>query len=91
MRIRTLKPLPEHRLWVEFSDGAHGTVDLSAKVGTGVFAAWQDGTLFRQVRIGEFGQAVWPGDIDLCPDMLYQQVTGRLPAERVPKAEPSHA
>ena len=31
-----------YRLYVKFSDGAEGEVDLSALAGQGVFAAWSD-------------------------------------------------
>ena len=91
MRITALKPLAEYRLWVRFSDGTEGTVDLSEKVGRGVFGAWRDPNAFARVQIGEFGQPVWPGDIDLCADNLYRVVTGHLPANFSAKGEPAHA
>jgi hypothetical protein len=91
MKIKRLKALPGYRLQLEFVDGVAGIVDLSAKVGTGVFAVWQDQGIFAQAHVGQSGQVEWPGDIDLCPDMLYLAVTGHLPAEFVRKAEPAHA
>ena len=91
MKIKRLKALPRYRLQLEFADGVAGLVNLSAKVGTGVFAAWQDQEIFAQARVGENGQVEWPGDIDLCPDTLYLEVTGHLPAEFAGKVEPAHA
>ena len=91
MKIKRLKALPRYRLQLEFADGVAGLVNLSAKVGTGVFAAWQDQEIFAQARVGENGQVEWPGDIDLCADTLYLEVTGHLPAEFSVKAEPAHA
>jgi hypothetical protein len=71
MKVASLKPLPDYRLWLRFADGTEGTVDLSEKVGRGVFASWKDPKAFAEVRVGDFGQPVWPRAIDLCADNLY--------------------
>jgi len=91
MKVTSLKPLPDYRLWLRFADGTEGTVDLSSYVGDGVFAAWRDPNTFSRVRIGEFGQPIWDGDVDLCADALYKTVTGHLPAGFSVKTEPAHA
>jgi hypothetical protein len=91
MKVTSLKPQSGYRLWLHFADGIEGTVDLSSYVGEGVFAAWSDLASFASVRVGEFGQPVWDGDIDLCADALYRNVTGRLPAGFLVKGEPAHA
>jgi hypothetical protein len=91
MKIKRLKVLPGYRLHLEFADGVVGLADLSDKVGSGVFAAWEDQDIFAQARIGQNGQVEWPGDIDLCADTLYLDVTGHLPAEFTVKTEPAHA
>jgi len=91
MKVTDIKPLPRYRFLLRFADGREGTVDLSDEVGRGAFGAWKDPRTFGRVRVGEFGQPVWPGDIDLCADGLYQSVTGRLPAQFSAKGEPAHA
>lgn len=91
MKITSVEPLPNYRLKLCFADGTRGNVDLSDKVGRGAFAIWSNAGVFEQVSIGDFGQAVWPGDIDLCPDTLYQLATGRLPREISAPQEPAHA
>jgi hypothetical protein len=83
-RISKVKVLPRYRLHLEFDDGASGTVDLSEKVGKGVFAAWRDPFFFEQVAIGSAGELVWGDKIDLCPDALYLQVTGKKPEDLFP-------
>ena len=35
-----VKPLENHRIWVKYSDGVEGEVDLSNLVGKGVFVVW---------------------------------------------------
>ncbi len=37
-----IKPLKDYRVWVKYSDGAEGILDLSGYVGKGVFSAWSD-------------------------------------------------
>jgi len=78
-RVTSVEPLDGYRLKVGFSDGAVGEVDLSDLVGKGVFAAWKDRSEFRKVTIDpETGTLAWPGGIDICPDSLYEEVTGRV-------------
>lgn len=92
-RVTHVEPLPDCRLKLRFDDGVEGVVDLSNLVGQGVFAAWQDVDHFRRVRIGEFGELVWEGEIDLCPDALYLEVAGLTVQQLFPgwKQERVHA
>ncbi len=81
-RIVRVKPMKNYRLWVEFSDGVQGTVDLSHLVGKGVFSAWKDPKNFKSVFIDpETGTVAWEGGIDLCPDTLYAKVLGVDPQD----------
>ncbi len=82
-RIVSATPLPGYKLRLRFTDGAEGEVDLSHLVGDGVFEAWRDESVFRQVRVDPMTRTVtWPGEIDLCPDVLYSKVTGKaLPGQ----------
>ncbi len=73
----SVEPLPNYRLKLAYDDGASGQVDVSQFAGQGVFDAWRDVTFFNQVRIGEFGELSWGDDIELCPDALYMQLTGK--------------
>ncbi len=83
-KVTELKALPGYRLWLRFDDGVEGAVDLSDKVGVGVFSLWQDPAAFAAVRIGEVGDVVWSDQVDLCPDALYLKVTGLKPEELFP-------
>ena len=74
-RIARVEVLEDYRVDLSFADGARGVVDLSDLVGRGVFAAWKDYAEFRKVRIGDTGELIWPGEIDLCPDALYLKAT----------------
>ena len=70
-----VKPLDNYRIWVKYSDGAEGIVDLTHLAGKGVFALWNDSQAFQDVHIGPSGEIAWSDEIDLCPDALYLRIT----------------
>lgn len=82
-----VRPLEGHRLWLRFEDGSEGAVDLSDLGGRGVFAAWQERSVFEAVRIGEHGSVEWPGGLDLCGDALYLRLTGKSVGDVFPKLD----
>lgn len=73
-----------YRIWLEYADGAAGELDLSHLVGSGVFKAWEDEAFFHQVRITDYRAITWSGEIELCPDALYVDLTGRAWDEAYP-------
>jgi hypothetical protein len=81
MKIIEVTPLQEFRLFLRFEEGSAGVVDLASYAGRGVFAAWLQPGLFAAVSITEAGALEWPGEIDLCPDALYLQLTGKSPED----------
>jgi len=77
-RIVEVKPLDNYKVWLRFIDGTEGTVDLGDVAGKGVFSVWNDLSVFRSVFINpETHTIAWPGDIDLCPDSLHAELTGK--------------
>lgn len=84
-----VKALPNYKLWVKYSDGVEGEVDLSFLAGKGVFSLWNDYTAFEKVYIGNSGQIAWTDEIDICPDAVYMTITGKTPEQLFPnlKAE----
>ena len=68
-------------IWLRYEDGVEGEIDLSDVAGTGVFAAWLDRDFFEDVRVGESGEIAWRNEIDLCPEALYLEITGKSPAD----------
>ena len=77
-------PLPDYRLHIRYDNGVEGDVDLSHLAGKGVFAYWTIAGNFERVSIGPSGSIQWTDAIDLCPDSLYMQITGKSPAEVFP-------
>lgn len=47
--------------------------------------------MFERLSISPVGALQWPGDLDLCPDSLYLQLTGKSPAEVFPTLDQTHA
>ena len=75
-----------YRVWLRYSDGAAGEVDLSHLAGRGVFAAWNDRACFDAVCVTTAGGIAWGEDLEFCPDMLYMLLTGRSIEEVMPGA-----
>jgi Protein of unknown function (DUF2442) len=87
--ILAIQTLAGHKLKLRYDDGVEGVVDLSAEVGKGVFAAWQDPQHFASVKLAHGGRALeWPGEIDLCADALYLEITGMKVEELFPNWKP---
>lgn len=70
-----------YRIWLRYTDGSAGVVDLSDLAGRGVFEAWTDRDLFEAVHLTEHHAVSWPGELDLCADMLYMRLTGKTAEE----------
>ena len=68
-----------HRLWLRFEDGVEGVVDLGQDLSfQGVFEPLRDERYFAQVKVDpDCGTIVWPNGVDLDPDVLHSQVSGR--------------
>jgi len=93
MKIEFAKALPNFRLELTFNNGEYGVVDLSSLVGRGVFIAWERPGVFERVSLTSQGAVEWPGELDLCPDSLYLQMTGKKVEEVFPvlQTRRSHA
>jgi hypothetical protein len=68
-----VRPEPDCRLFVRFKDGRSGRVQLRQEQLTGVLAPLRDPQFFKQVFI-DCGAVAWPGDIDLAPDAMYDEM-----------------
>lgn len=76
---------PEYHLYLEFSDGTKGEVDLSDLSGRGVSQVWDDQQFFERVHLGDHREIKWNDEIELCADSLYLKLTGKSPEELFPK------
>ncbi len=68
-----------YKIEVEFDDGARGVVDFSkyAERG-GVFDSFKDIEFFRSFRVNEeLGVLTWGDKVDIAPETLYAEATGK--------------
>ena len=76
--------LPGYKIHIRYADGVEGDVDLSHLVGHGVFSFWNDPKAFESVSIGPSGEIKWNDEVELCPDSLYMEISGKSPEEVFP-------
>jgi hypothetical protein len=64
---------------IEFDDGARGIVDFSRYLTRGgVFERFKDIDFFRNFHVdSEIGVLSWGGEVDIAPETLYAEATGR--------------
>ncbi|HMF76610.1 MAG TPA: DUF2442 domain-containing protein [Bryobacteraceae bacterium] len=74
--VAEVAALDGFRLHVRFFDGVEGQVEMIAPVhspAAGVFAQLADPARFVEVYV-EHGAVTWPGELDLAPDAMYQEI-----------------
>ena len=84
-----IMPLTAYKLHIRYEDGVEGEIDLSHLAGKGVFALWNDPGAFEKVLIGPGGAVCWSDEVDLCPDALYLEITGKSPEDVFPSLKAS--
>ena len=70
-RVKSVLPESDYTLLITFNNGEHGLFDVKPYMSHGIFTALNDKNIFRQVKAFN-GSILWPGDLDLCPDTLYE-------------------
>lgn len=80
----SVTPLSGFRLRIRYEDGVEGEVDVSHLVDKGVFSIWREPGGFDGVSIGPGGAIQWGEEVDLCPDALYMEISGKSPEQIFP-------
>lgn len=90
-RIAEVRHIGNYRLELTFTNGEKAELDLADRIvgRGGVFAPLEDVDFFKKVKVdSEVGTLVWPNEVDLCPDVLYSEATGKpLPELKMAMAE----
>jgi hypothetical protein len=68
-----VKPLPDHRLYVEIKDGRKGIFDVTPYLDFGVFKELKDPHYFNRVGI-VYGAVTWPNEQDIAPETLLDEL-----------------
>lgn len=77
--IIACKASADYTLWLRYSDGLQGSVDLGSLVEIGAFHAWRNVLVFLTARPDpELGGVKWPcAGIRLDPALLYHELQAR--------------
>lgn len=68
-------------VWVRFSDGSGGEVDLAGELEGPIFEPLRDPSYFRLFTLDPGLHTIaWPNGADLAPEFLYERI--RVPAQR---------
>jgi hypothetical protein len=71
LHIRNVQYRGGHRLWLQFSDGVEGEVDLGTSLEGPVFEALRDPQIFATARLdSEIHTVAWPNGADFAPEFL---------------------
>jgi hypothetical protein len=73
--VTDTRALQAYRLWVRFSDGAEGEVELEQFVfgdTRPIVAALRDPAIFARVRVAS-DTVTWDNGFDLAPEFLYER------------------
>jgi len=80
-RVKEVRVVDHGLLSVRFIDGTEGNVDMrelldSDRIVGTVFEALRDASLFSRAVV-HLGVIEWPGEIDLAPDAMYDEIRAR--------------
>lgn len=71
LNVCEVKVRGAYRLWLRFSDGAEGEVDLREQLTGAIFQSLQDPSTFAAVRVDpEIRTIAWPNGADFAPEFL---------------------
>lgn len=75
-RVSEVKVIGDYAVQVRFMDGLEGVVRFLPGFFRGVFSHLIDPVQFRQVKVIS-GAVTWPGDLDLAPDAMHEEIKVR--------------
>ncbi len=71
----------KHRVWLRFSDGLTGELDLAGELSGPIFEPLRDEAEFARLRVEpDLDTIVWPNGADLSPQWLHDQLQVRSDA-----------
>ena len=75
VRILEARYVSGYVLWLRFSDGVEGEVDLASDLDGEVFEPLRNSAVFRSFTLHpELHTVVWPNGADFAPEFLRQRV-----------------
>ena len=75
VHVTEAKYVGGYTIWLRFSDGTEGDLDLSAELSGEVFEPLKDLSVFRSFVVHpELRTLVWPNGADFAPEFLREHV-----------------
>lgn len=73
--ITDVRYVDEYTVWLRFSDGSKGDVDLSQDLDGPMFEPLRNRAFFSQVRLhSELRTFTWPNGADFAPEFLWARL-----------------
>jgi len=74
-RVAEARYVQDYVIYLRFTDGTEGEVDLRDELHGEVFEPLKDQGVFQQFSIHpEFRTLIWPNGADIAPEFLYEKV-----------------
>lgn len=86
-KLREAKYRHDYCIWLKFSDGVEGEVDLEAELWGEVFLPLKERSRFAEFSLDNgLGTIVWPNGADFAPEFLYQKLRPDYTLKPIPKS-----
>jgi hypothetical protein len=74
-KIIRAKYVENYRLYLYFSDGSEGEIDLELELTGEIFEPLKDISFFKRFSVNhEIHTLVWPNGADFAPEFLYENI-----------------
>ena len=74
-RLMEAKHVRDFVVWLRFSDGVEGEIDLERELEGAVFEPLRNPAFFRQLSVhSELHTLVWPNGADFSPEFLHDRI-----------------
>lgn len=71
-RVRSVRAMPGYKLDLTFTTGERRVFDAKGLLEYPAYRRLRDEAFFLLADVA-YGTVCWPGDLDCCPDRLYQE------------------
>ncbi len=86
-KVREAQYKGDYRIWLKFSDGVEGEIDLGGELSGDIFEPLKELTVFSQFTVSnDLETIVWPNGADFAPEFLYQKLRPHYTPKPTPKS-----
>ena len=86
-KLKEVKYQGDYRIWLKFTDGVEGEIDLESELWGEVFQPLKDKARFAELSLDkELETIVWPNGADFAPEFLYQKLCPDYALKPMPKS-----